>query len=197
MIKNPKNVIDISIARAKNSDIKKQERIVKIKQTCFIFTILFLIGIGFYTYEPDITKPFLNAQKPVSERLKNGDVIVTISQDSSGHYVFIGEMNGKEVKFLLDTGATNVSVPTGVANYLDMPFGNTYYSTTANGKSLSYASKANEIKVGEIVMYDVKASVATGMEGDAILLGMSFLKSLSVTQENGKIFLTQKNRQQT
>lgn len=187
-----KNVVDISIAKVKSGEIEKRDKIEKYKKISFVLVVILLVVAGFYTYDPEITKPFLNAQEPVSKHLENGSVEVTISQDGSGHYIFIGEINGKKVKFLLDTGATNVSVPTGVANYLGMPFGDTYYSTTANGKSLSYASKAAEVKVGNISLFNVTASVATGMGGDKILLGMSFLKNLDVMQKNGKIYLTQK-----
>ncbi|BCE03526.1 retropepsin-like aspartic protease family protein [Marinicellulosiphila megalodicopiae] len=187
-----KKIVDISTARIKIVEVEKRKKIEKFKKYLFIVVVVLLVFFGIYSYDPNITEPLLNAQHPITKTLENGDVQVSLSQGAGGHYIFIGQINGKEVKFLLDTGATNIAVPTGVANYLGMPFGKTYYSTTANGKALSYASKAKEVRVGEIYLFDVKASVATGMEGDEILLGMSFLKNLKVVQENGKMYLIQK-----
>ena len=190
---NSKKVVDIFIARAKNGDIEKERRLDKLKKCVFILFLMSLVFLGFYTYETEITKPSLNAEYPVSKLLPDGTVEVLINQHASGHYIFIGEINGKEVKFLLDTGATTIAVPVGLANYLKLPFGESFYSSTANGNSLSYASKAKNVKVGEISLSNVDAAVPTGMKGDEILLGMSFLKDLKLIQEDRKLYLVKSN----
>jgi hypothetical protein len=44
-----------------------------------------------------------------------------------------------------------------------------------------------------IVLSDVEAAILPNMKGDHILLGMSFLKNLSIKQDTGQITMTQKN----
>lgn len=187
-----KNVVDISMARVMRGDVEKERRKEKAKVKVFWVILLTLISAAIYLYDPDTTVPLLNVQRPISSLNDKDEITVTINQDEYGHYSFIGEINNKEVKFLLDTGATTVAVPKGVANYLGLHYGQTYYSNTANGKSLSYEAIAKEIRVGAITLINVESSISSGLEGDEILLGMSFLKNLSIIQEQGKIVLMQK-----
>jgi aspartyl protease family protein len=136
--------------------------------------------------------PSFNAQAPEVTILDDGEIQVTISQNQHGQYNFLGEINGYKAKFILDTGATYITVPGSIAKKLSLPVGGSYYSHTANGRSLSYASEAKVVNVGGIALFNVEVSISTGLEGDAILLGMSFLKNLSVTQKDGKITISQK-----
>ncbi len=189
------NVVDITVARNTKDDVDKAIQIEKIKRVAFIFAVILTVGFAGYLNNTDKKRPLLNAQIPSTAHLDNGDVEVTIEQQQSGHYLFIGEINRKKVKILVDTGATYVAVPPGIARYLGMPFEEIYYSNTANGKSMSYKSTANQIKVGGIEMFDVQASVATGLEGDVILLGMSFFKNLSLVQENETLKIISRNKQ--
>ena len=69
MNNEPKKVVDIFIARAKNGDIEKERRLDKLKKCVFILFLLLLVFLGFYTYETEITKPSLNAECPVSKLL--------------------------------------------------------------------------------------------------------------------------------
>ena len=57
---------------------------------------------------------------------------------------------------------------------------------TANGTSKSFQTTLASISLGDIVMHNVPASISSGMKFDEILLGMSFLKHLKLTQQ-GKL----------
>ncbi|MCV6627843.1 MAG: retroviral-like aspartic protease family protein [Cellvibrionaceae bacterium] len=196
MDEHSQKIVNIATARMKTGEARKEPRLEMAKKISFITAAGLLLAWGIYSYEPDITEPYLNAAEPKTSYLNNGQAVVTIKQDSQGHYLFIGEINGKKVKFLLDTGATLVAVPPGVARYLGLPFGQSVKSHTANGESISYLSRARQIKVGGITLNNIEASIATGFEGDTILLGMSFLKNLSVKQEAGKMYLSRKTLSQ-
>ncbi len=189
MDEQSKNVVDIALARVANGEVQKEIRRSKLKKYGSTFSLVAILVISVYFYEPNTYIPTLTAQQPRTSVTDEGNIQVSVQQDRQGHYVFQGEINGKKVVFLLDTGATNVAVPVDVAQYLRLPMGESYYSNTANGKSLSYASQSKKVKVGGIELMDIETSIATGMKGDEILLGMSFLKNLSIRQDKGKMVL--------
>ncbi|MGH1350596.1 MAG: retropepsin-like aspartic protease family protein [Methyloligellaceae bacterium] len=148
--------------------------------------ILWVFLIGLIAYLMYNFSPY---QKPTSKILSNLNTEVTVKADPQGHYIFTGEINGKKVFFLFDTGATSVAIPPKIANKLGVVRGTKYYSHTANGKALSYATNLNEVKVGDIRMRDVQGSIATGMKGNYVLLGMSFLRHVEITQFKGTLKL--------
>ena len=60
---------------------------------------------------------------PESVKLADGSLQVVLLRNRQGHYVSAGTINGKPVTFLLDTGATDVAVPAGIAKKLDLKHG--------------------------------------------------------------------------
>ncbi|MFC1701136.1 TIGR02281 family clan AA aspartic protease [Pseudomonadota bacterium] len=53
----------------------------------------------------------------------NGAVTVMLVQDRNGHYTADGQINGRPVTFLVDTGATDVALPESVARAMGLEFG--------------------------------------------------------------------------
>ena len=123
--------------------------------------------------------------------LGNGSKEVVLQSSTHGHYVASGKINNKGVVFLVDTGASFVSVPENVAKRVGLIKGSPMTASTANGDITVYATKLNEVSIGDIVLYDVKADINPHMHGEEILLGMSFLRNLSVTHEDGKLSIRQ------
>lgn len=115
----------------------------------------------------------------------SGDREIVLQQNRYGHYVATGTINQHTVEFLLDTGATLVAIPEHIAQQLKLEKGRRFQTQTANGTSTSYATTLDTVRLGDIVMHNVPASISTGMEFDEILLGMSFLKHLQLNQ-NGR-----------
>ena len=128
----------------------------------------------------DINNP--NQQLTVSVN-EFGDKEVILERNRYGHYLATGQINDQSVEFLLDTGATLVAIPEHIANRLNLKKGRGFQSQTANGTSQSYATTIDKLTLGGIVMTNVPASISSGMEFDEILLGMSFLKHLHMTQQ--------------
>ncbi|OGU20291.1 MAG: aspartyl protease [Hydrogenophilales bacterium RIFOXYD1_FULL_62_11] len=115
------------------------------------------------------------------------ELILQRSRD--GHYVFPGEINGRPVTFLLDTGATLVSVPAHLAAGLGLEAGAPQQSITANGTVMTRAAQIRMLAFGPFKLSDVRASLNPGMRDDQILLGMSVLKQLEFTQRGDTLEL--------
>jgi len=111
----------------------------------------------------------------------------------SGHYRIRGFINKHSLKFLVDTGATTVAISQSFAKRarIKIPEQASGYAQTANGRVKVYSVILQRIKIGDIELRGVKASILTNLAGDA-LLGMSFLKRTNFTVENNKMILTKK-----
>ncbi|BCD85075.1 hypothetical protein PSm6_14820 [Pseudomonas solani] len=129
-------------------------------------------------------------QVPESVR-GDGFVEVRLASSRQGHYLMNGRIDGQQVTFLLDTGATAVAVPEVLAGELGLEPGEPITLSTANGRSSGHRTRLRELQLGEIVLADVPAIIAPGMDGDEVLLGMSALKQLEFTQRDGTLVLRQ------
>lgn len=116
---------------------------------------------------------------------------VILQRNRMGHYVATGFINRHQVTFLLDTGATDVSIPARLAKRLGLERGAPVYYQTANGTITAYSTVLNEIRLGEISLHNVRAHINPQMNDDDILLGMSFLKQLEFTQKGAELILRQ------
>lgn len=122
-------------------------------------------------------------------------VEVRLASSRQGHYLADGQINGAPVTFLLDTGATQVAVPTELARRLGLRAGAPMLISTANGQATAHRTRLASLQLGDIVLYDVDALIAPGMGGEEVLLGMSALKKLEFTQRDGTLMLRQSTLQ--
>ncbi|MCE4068782.1 MULTISPECIES: TIGR02281 family clan AA aspartic protease [Pseudomonas] len=130
--------------------------------------------------------------QPQSTRA-NGAVEVRLVGNRAGHYVADGRINGEAVTFMLDTGATQVALPQRLADRLGLPRGLPITLDTANGRSQGWRTRLPSLQLGDIRLTDVPALIAPGMEGDEVLLGMSALRQLDFTQQDGTLVLRQRS----
>ena len=114
---------------------------------------------------------------------------LVLKRSGDGHYVFPGTINGRPVSFLLDTGATLVSVPAHLAGELGLEAGAYLPSMTANGTVVTRTSRIGALAFGPFVLRNVPASLNPGMTDDQVLLGMSVLKHLEFTQRGDTLML--------
>jgi aspartyl protease family protein len=112
-----------------------------------------------------------------------GEAVVTLQSNRAGHYLASGEINGVEVTFLLDTGATWVAVPERVARLTGLRKGPRSQSVTANGVADTWLTRIDSIRLGPFEMQGVRAAIIPDMPGDEVLLGMNFLKRFKLEQE--------------
>lgn len=132
-------------------------------------------------------------QQLQSSRDASGHAKVTLTRNAKGHYVGTLALNGQPVQFLLDTGATQVAVSAEVAQRTGMKKGQAHQVSTANGITTAYQSEIRELRLGDIVFYNLPASIVPNLPGSEILLGMSALKHLEFAQQANQLQLVQKN----
>ena len=117
---------------------------------------------------------------------------VIIPADGQGHYLVSGTINGAaSVRFLVDTGATMVSISAEDArragvNYLS---GQRGLTQTASGITQVYRVKLDTLKVGDITLYNVDAAVHVGGQLPIGLLGMSFLNRMEMKRDGTALTL--------
>ncbi|ROL71343.1 aspartyl protease [Pseudomonas chlororaphis] len=122
----------------------------------------------------------------------HGDYIeVKLVGNGQGHFVASGQINGQPADFMLDTGATDVAIPTDLAERLGLERGAPVTLSTANGRTEGYRTRLERLQLGEIVLRDVRALVVPGLGGEQVLMGMSALKQLEFTQRGGTLLLRQ------
>lgn len=129
-------------------------------------------------------------QQPESVTTDSG-VEVRLESNPQGHYLMTGAINGREVTFLLDTGATFVAIPANVADSIGLPRGRRITVNTANGSADSFTTRIDTLQLGAIRLHDVNAGIVPGMGGQEILLGMSALRQLDFSQRGGELILRQ------
>jgi len=133
------------------------------------------IGEGFYSAAPAAS------DRPTT----------TLVADGAGHFVTLGTINGASVRFLVDTGATLVSMGIEDArragvNYLA---GTRTFSQTANGVAPAFRVKLDNVKVGNISLNNVDGLVHESAPLPVVLLGMSFLGQLEMRREGENLTL--------
>lgn len=123
--------------------------------------------------------------------LSDGRAEVKLKRNRQGHYVSGGFINQQAVTFLLDTGATNVSIPAHLAPQLNLARGYPINVMTANGTVTAYQTRIDSLQIGDIQIRDVDATINPGMTDNEILLGMSALGQLDFRQTGDWLILNQ------
>lgn len=117
---------------------------------------------------------------------------LVVPQASNGHYMVIAEVDGTDVRFLVDTGASSVVLTTKDAERIglypeDLEYTQVYQ--TANGTTRAAPVTLEEISIGPVEVDEVEASVNESPMGVS-LLGMSFLSRLEGYQvQDGELIL--------
>lgn len=119
---------------------------------------------------------------------------VTLAADSRGHFVADGAINGAHVRFLVDTGATYVSLPAAHAARMGIDYrkGNKGYSQTANGVAVVYRVSLDSVTLGGLTLFNVEGVVHEGKGLDVALLGMSFLNRTELRRDGANLTLVKR-----
>jgi aspartyl protease family protein len=152
--------------------------------------VAWIIGLGLLTllFDDQLAKQFNPNAQPISSS-NQGVQEVRLKQNRAGHYVSGGAINGQPVVFLLDTGATHVSVPMHLAEQLNLQKGRASWVQTANGRVQVAQTYIQRLSIGDIQLDNVKANLNPGFKSNEILLGMSALKQLEFTQKGEWLIL--------
>lgn len=172
-----------------NEDSRQQTRRIGKGMIYATWILVFGLMVWFFgVLETNKHNPNKNVQTQV---LPGGVKEIILQSSTHGHYVATGKINNKNVVFLVDTGASYVSVPEAVAKRIGLKKGAPLMVSTANGTVTVYATILGSVSIGDIVLQNIKADINPHMQGDEILLGMSFLRYLSVSHEGDQLTIRQ------
>lgn len=115
---------------------------------------------------------------------------VFLTADGRGHFYSTGTINGVSVRFLVDTGATMISLGQSDARRigLDLGKGQRGLSNTANGQIAVSLVKLDSVRLGNITLHNVDALVQQN-EMPIALLGMSFLNRMEMQRDGSTMTL--------
>ncbi len=130
-----------------------------------------------------------NPNRNPATRIDGSQIEVTLRRNRAGHFVANGEINGADAVFLLDTGATDVVVSAELATRAGLKRLRAARASTAAGTISVFDTRIDRVALGDIVLRDVNASINPHMQGRDVLLGMSFLGQLELTQRDGTLTL--------
>ena len=150
--------------------------------------VLGLLTLVFGAWEEKQANP---NQRPVSIRQADGSTEVVLLRNRQGHYVANGTINGVPVTFLLDTGATDVVVPQEIAEAAGLERGPQSRAHTAAGVVRVWKTRIRDLRLGDILLQDLPATINPHMPGVGVLLGMSALRRVEFQQSGAELRLRQ------
>jgi len=115
-----------------------------------------------------------------------------IYRDVRGMYRTVGSINGLPVNFLVDTGASAIAMNASQARRLGIDYlveGSSTYVTTASDVIRAFKVKLEVVKTGPVELRNVDAVIMEGAQPDEVLLGMSYLGRLEMTNEDNRLIL--------
>ncbi len=120
--------------------------------------------------------------------------VVTIPRDPMGHFRTTGSINGVPTAFLVDTGATTVAMNATAAQRLgiNLDDGVRQRVETASGVAETTSVMLDQVVVGDILLTNIRALILDGDYPTDVLLGMSFLQGVEISERSGLMVLKSK-----
>ncbi len=151
-------------------------------------------GVKLMTANKDVITVKVNGKRyQYKKNVSRGKILaeeVNLSPASNGNYKANGKINGKNVSFIVDTGASYISMNKNLAKALKIKPGNEEVQVhTASGTESSYMVMLDTVSVGDIKMHNIPAVISKHDYPLEPLLGMSFLKRVDMNQGNGQMVL--------
>lgn len=126
----------------------------------------------------------------VTQTLPDGGRQIVLKLNYSNSYILHGKINGHTVTFLLDTGATQISVPLRVANAIGLKAqGRSIKVHTASGTTDMFETEIDSLMLGDIELRFIPGIINPADRSETVLLGMSALKHFEITQRDGMMIL--------
>jgi aspartyl protease family protein len=115
---------------------------------------------------------------------------VVLTADARGHFMPQGQINGRSVQFLVDTGASQVVIGEAEARRLGLAFekGQKVQVGTANGTVAGHQMQLDSVRVGDAQIYGV-AAIVLPQPMPFVLLGNSFLTRFQMQRTNDQLTL--------
>ena len=119
---------------------------------------------------------------------------VLIRTNEHRQYISTAQINGRTTKVLVDTGANVVALNSATAEGLGLDYrsNDPHLITTAAGEVQAYPIKLDSVVMGGIRVNHVQAMVLDGAHPGTVLLGMSYLQHVEMSEKGGILMLLQK-----
>lgn len=172
------------------------------RQVLFFAAAVLIAGVYGARYADravDNHPPQAAAVQPAAQQAAQPDSYggrtMMLDSDRNGHFRAQARVNGMQVDFVVDTGATLVTLRESAAAQVGihpMPVDYTATVSTANGRIKAAPAKLDRIEIGDITVFDVPAMVLPDEALSQNLLGVSFLSKLRRYEyANGRMVLEQ------
>ncbi len=151
-----------------------------------ITTVWLLLGLGL----------FLAVQmwqhQQAKTRFQFDGTTIEIARGPDGHYHWPGRINGRQVDFLIDTGATGTAISSALAEDLGLSSHGTVRSSTAGGLVTGSLVTADVHLQGGVIVQRLRIVALPGL-GERPLLGMDVLGQLKWSQDQGVLRIDPRN----
>jgi aspartyl protease family protein len=136
---------------------------------------------------------------PMGQRISSGAAggaqRVTITADAKGHFFIHATVNGVSMPFMVDTGATMITISSNHAKSAGIAYtmGERSAMQTANGVTSAFRVKLDTVRIGDITLNNVDGIVVESQQlGSFGLLGMSFLNRTEMRRDGDLMTLTRR-----
>ncbi|MEX6508268.1 TIGR02281 family clan AA aspartic protease [Jiella sp. M17.18] len=156
-------------------------------KSAIVWGLFFVVLVGAYAYAPE----FQALKNRIYAVLVPGTLVAVDGskgrqfmavRGSDGHFHLNGTIDGEEAPMIVDTGASTVAMDAETARLIGIDpkaLNYTQQVMTANGLARAAPVRLKTVKIGGIVRHNVSAAVTEGEGLGVVLLGMSFLDTLT------------------
>ena len=162
-----------------------------------IWAAVILLGLLLYSFRGEIEAAALRIRSEIvpSYPVVSAAKELLVTQDADGGFYVVGQVNGQAVRFLVDTGASDIVLAPADAQRLGLDLASLQFDKsveTANGVGLGAPYMAGRFTVGTIELTNVPMSVNKAPMSSS-LLGMAFFNRLqSFRFEGNRLYLRPK-----
>jgi aspartyl protease family protein len=119
---------------------------------------------------------------------------IVLTAGRNGHFRALGQINGRAVEFMVDTGASSIVIGQAEADLLGLDYknGQMGIARTANGDAPFRRIVLSSVRIGDVEVANVEAAVIPFSQG-IVLLGNSFLQRFQMRRENDVMRLEKRN----
>ena len=135
-------------------------------------------------------RPLRIGQHAIGASNGDGSDKIILTADGQGHFFTTGNINGTSVRFLVDTGASMISLGVTDARRIGLDFnrGQKALTTTANGQAVVSKVQLDTVRISGVTLHNVDALIhQTDMP--IALLGMSFLNRMEMQRDGSTMTL--------
>jgi len=158
----------------------KNRPVSKTLRDAAIWLAILVVLVFAYSFRDEFGNSRFMAELMPSRVHVEGDGAMSIRASEGGHFMVESEVNGMPVRFMIDTGASDIVLSPDDARRAGLNPDTLKYSTfasTANGGVAGALVTLDSLKIGNITLSHIPASV-NGKWMSESLLGMSFLRRL-------------------